>query len=66
MQESDWVLTASIASVSYEPLLTFPNAIAMARELYQVWPNIGPREAVQCFYMPDRNVAESIICEMPA
>jgi hypothetical protein len=64
MQESDWVLTAAIASFSYEPMQTFAEAIAVARELYQVWPNIDPREAVQCFYAPDGNVAESIVCEL--
>ena len=64
MQESDWVLAAAIASFSYEPKQTFADAIAVAKELYTVWPNIDPREAIQCFFAPDGNVAESIVCEM--
>lgn len=64
MREPDWVLTAAISSFSHEPKQTFAAAITVAKELYLVWPNIDPREAVQCFFAPDGHVTESIVCEM--
>jgi hypothetical protein len=58
--------TAAIASFSLKPIQTFADAIAVARELYLVWPNINPPEAIECFFAPDGNVTESIVCEMAA
>lgn len=46
MTESDWVLTAAITSLCYKPTQSFADAVVVAKDLYRVWPRIGPREAV--------------------
>jgi hypothetical protein len=63
MQERDWVLSAAISSLGYEPTQAFAEAIAVARELFMAWPNLDPNQAVQCFFAPEGNVSELIVCE---
>lgn len=61
MKDRDWVLNAAIASLGYERTQAFEDAIAVAQDLFLVWPNLDPHEAVQCFFAPDGNVSELIV-----
>ena len=61
MRESDWVLTAAISSLGYEPTQSFADAVAVAKDLYQVWPSMDPHDAVRCYFEPEANVLESIV-----
>lgn len=52
MTAQEWIYAATVCVLDHQHQLPLDQAHAIAEDLYQVWPGLSPKQAVEYFYAP--------------